>query len=114
MLHISPHQIDVLQKDMDRRYANEFVVYLRETAPEIAADNSDEELRSRVVAVLPAARSYGIHGDSATAQIATLAAAMGPSILEQEEVKHLLEAPDLPGDAKVEMLCELLSDSSPQ
>jgi hypothetical protein len=102
--------MDVLQSDMDRRYANELITYIRQTSPEIAAANPDDVLRTRITAVLPIARGYGIHGNTATAQIAILAAAIGTSFLDQDDVKRFLEATDLPGDAKVEMLCESLSE----
>ena len=114
MLRISHHQIHVLQSDMDRRYADEFITYIRQTTPEIAVATTDDVLRSNIMAVLPVARSYGIHGDTATAQIATLAVAIGPSFLDQDDVKRFLEATELPGDTKVEMLCELLSESLSQ
>jgi hypothetical protein len=110
-LRISDQQMGVLQSDMDRRYADELITYMRQTTPEIVVADSDEVLRSRIMAVLPAARGYGIHGDNATAQIAMLAAAIGPAFLDQDDVKRFLEATEPPADAKVEMLCEILSDS---
>ena len=112
MLRISPHQTDALQSDMDRRYADELITYIRQTTPEIAVPHSDDVLRARITAVLPIARGYGIHGDTATAQIAMLAAAIGLSFLDLDHVKRFLEATDLSGDAKVEMLCESLSESN--
>ena len=106
--------MDVLQSDMDRRYADELITYIRQTTPEIAVDTSDDVLRSRIITVLPIGRGYGILSDTATAQFAMLAAAIGLSFLDEADVKRFLEATDLPGDAKVEMLCEVLSESFSQ
>jgi hypothetical protein len=103
--------MDVLQSDMDRRYADELITYIRKTTPELVVADSDDVLRSRITAVLPIARGYGIHSDTATAQFATLAAAIGLSFLDQDDVQRFLQASEPSGDAKAEMLCGLLSES---
>ncbi len=108
MLEISDDQMDILQRDLDRRYADELVTNIRENTPNIVFGSSDDVLSSRITTALPLLRYHGIRGEAATAQLATLAAALSPSFLEDENVRRFLDAPGLPIDAKVEMLCELL------
>lgn len=110
MLQISKHQMGILQHEQDRRYTEEFIRHIRSTEPGLVENIGDDDLRRRIRSALPVARGYGIHGDESTAQIATLAAVIGSDFLETAEIKHFLGAPGPTVDAKVAMLCDLLSD----
>lgn len=111
MLFLRQEQMDMFQSEADTGYADKIIKRIRQLTPEIVADDSDDLLRSRVTAALPVARRYGIHGDISTMQIATLAAAIGPAFLDSDNVKRFFEAPGPSPDDRVDMLCELLSES---
>ena len=107
MFTIRSEQMSQLQAHMMRKYEDRVIAKIAEAYPKRFKQEGEEKVREFIQAAIRKGEPHGITEDDETEQFALLLFAHGLDFEKapgKEECRRILNDPDLPGDAKVNLL----------
>ena len=106
MLQIRPSQLDVLGRDMHRRFVRQLCADVREHFPGRCASIDDDAVTAAIDVLIETAKRYGITGERDVSMFVFLAQQFGDDFVQQRWAKSILDDERMPGADKAARLYE--------